>query len=61
MPHADTWTDVLIRSAQEVYLWIPRSEGNTGQLKTQAVCLQMFVCECMHISADANYDTSILP
>ncbi len=35
-------------------VWIPPSEGNTGQLKTQVVCICVCECVCLHVSTQTN-------
>ena len=44
MSDADTRTEVFVWSSEDVCLWIPHSEGNTGQLKTQIVCVSLCIC-----------------
>ena len=46
-----SWTEVFVWSSAEVPVWIPHSEGNTGQLKTQVVCLCVCVCVCVCVCA----------
>lgn len=39
MSEDDTGSEVFVWSCEGVYVWIPHSEGNTGQFKTLSVCV----------------------
>ena len=58
MSDADTRTEVFVWSSEDVCLWIPHSEGNTGQFKTQIVCVSVCISVCKLICLYSQLEQS---